>query len=47
MGSGYSSFLTQIGDLTWAYYVAGPIRATKTTAMALFGQSKLKKEDLG
>lgn len=47
MGSGFSSFITQIGDLTWTYYVAGPIRGTTATVKALFGKSNLKKEDLG
>jgi diguanylate cyclase (GGDEF)-like protein len=47
MGSGWSSFITQIGDLTWAYYVAGPLRATKSTFNAFAGKSKIRKEDLG
>jgi len=47
MGSGFSSFLTQIGDFTWPYYEAGPINATKSLAMAVAGKSVITKEDLG
>lgn len=47
MGSGFSSFLTQIGDLTWAYYVAGPIRASAALGKAFAGKSAITKEDLG
>jgi hypothetical protein len=47
MGSGFSSFISQIQDLTWAVYVAGPIRAAKYGAISFAMQSELKKEDLG
>jgi hypothetical protein len=47
MGSGFSSFITQIGDLSWAYYVAGPIKATVSTVKAFTGKSELTKENLG
>jgi len=47
MGSGFSSFITQIGDLTWAYYVAGPIKATKALARAFVGMSEVRKEHIG
>jgi diguanylate cyclase (GGDEF)-like protein len=47
MGSGFSSFLTQIGDLTWAYYEGGPVKATISLAKAFVGKSIVKKEELG
>lgn len=47
MGSGFSSFVSQLGDLAWAFYVAGPIRAAKAFGKSMVFKSELKKEDLG
>lgn len=52
MGSGFSSFITQIGDLAWAFYVA-PLQSPRALAKAFTGAfneklgSEIKKEDLG
>jgi len=54
MGSGFSSFITQIGDLAWAYYNS-PKYATKALGQALartlsggkLSNKTITKEDLG
>ena len=54
MGSGFSSAITQIGDLAFAYYVAGPryatVSLTKGIVSAIPGttvKQEVSKEDLG
>jgi len=46
MGSPISA-LTQIGDLAWAAYEGGLIRALKYAAKAAVGKSRITKEDIG
>lgn len=47
MGSGWSSFISQLVDLAWSVYVAGPMRTAGAAAKAFVGASKLKREDVG
>lgn len=46
MGSPISA-LTQIGDLTWAFYEAGLIKGVKHAFLAATGQAKITRADLG
>lgn len=46
MGS-FSSAITQIGDLAFALYAAGPVRTASALASAVTGKSKITRADLG
>jgi len=47
MGSGFSSFVSQITDQAWNFYVNGPIHGTVGLAKAIGDVNRLKREDIG